>query len=317
MGTESLYMAGGFLNMTMVSEATAELNSYCDDMWIPALDKSFHNKRVVGQGATACVYLATDETNTLVAVKVGKSEGKYSSWVKECNAMQNMRKRGCTAGGDIFKIHEMYLPTCTSVGQVENAGAYYVMHAAGTRGINAVKPDHRGNSKARLSEKDRKNVMAQMVTAIWGLHAVDLTHNDLHGNNIVLSLDPSEKSPPELSLIDFGSLKSMQKSWKKGYKRDGNAVWRWAAPLGGCPKGADWPRVPNGEAGAAFIDCMERFSGGEESFMSAIRTVVAHDIERNEDHHIKELYESKFIQDNRPDWEVRYPWIGTKDMKCP
>merc|ERR1711972_1137095 len=115
---QTVSMANGFLNMT--GSLDADINAKCDDLWHKDLDSKFTGKWVVGSGATACVFLAYDDTNTLVAVKVGKKgsaeKDAFAKWKAECDEMQAMRMNGCRAGKAILQMHEQYLPTCTDIG---------------------------------------------------------------------------------------------------------------------------------------------------------------------------------------------------------
>lgn len=299
---QTISMANGFLNFTGVIDLQA--NKICDTIWPQELDGEFRDKFVVGSGATACVFLAYDQTDTLVAVKVGKSssgkakEASLKSWQAECSDMQSMRMKGCKAGSKMLQLHEQYLPTCTKVGPHAN-GAYYVMHAAGKKGI-------KDSPNLGFSLEQKKQVFAELVTSIYALHAVDLTHNDLHGTNIVLD-------DTQLALIDFGSLKTLERSWKRDYKRDSNAIWRWGAVLGDCPADATWPNPPTRRAGDRFLACMKLFSGGEPQFMDAIGKVVDGDIRESKDHGVTALFKSKFVQDHMPTPKKHYPWVGTGD----
>lgn len=298
MMSKTVSMASGFLNMT--GSIDSEINKNCDSIWPAELNSKFTGKYVVGSGATACVFLAHDDTNTLVAVKVGKtSSGKdkaarFASWKAECDDMQAMRLKGCRAGKEILKMHEQYLPTCTMVAEHKN-GAYYVMHAAGETPIEDA---------VDLSKQDAASVFSALVASIYALHAVDLTHNDLHGSNIVLD-------KTQLALIDFGSLKTLEKSWKKDYKRDSNAIWRWGAVLAGCEAGAQWPNPPTSGAAKRFLTCMRDFSNEEPTFMAALKKVVDGNVAESTDHYVAELYNSEFIQRNKPEPKTYYPWSGS------
>jgi len=179
-------------------------------------------------------------------------------------------------------------------------GAYYVMHAAGTDMIKDT------GSVLGYSKDEKKEVFGALVSAMYALHAVDLTHNDLHGTNIVLK-------DRQLAFIDFGSLKTLAASWKRDYKRDSNAIWRWGAVLGDCPVEAQWPNPPHQKAADAFLACMKTFSGNEPTFMAAIKKVVDGDLKEDKDHHIEGVFKSQFVQNNAPKRKSYYPWKGTGD----
>jgi len=297
----------------VVNISDPDMDHKCQPLWPRELDGEFTEVKAVGSGATACVFLGKDDTNTLVAIKVGKGgkdkEKRLKSWRSECEAMQGLRMKGCKAGDDVYALHQMYIPTCTKVAATKE-GAYYVMHAGGKHTIGGASHDKDGMS---YSDKQKQVIFAEFVASIWALHAVDMTHNDLHNNNACV--DEYTSKDPHLALIDFGSLKTLEKSWKRGYKRDSNAVWRHGASLAGCPEAGLWPRKPSAKAGKAFLGCMRRWSAGESTFMLAIKTLVDGDITESPEHHIQEVYNSKFIQELLPENKVYYPWAGAGDCQ--
>jgi len=301
-----LGLVGADMNIT-----DPNMDHNCQSLWPEELNGEFTDVKAVGVGATACVYLGKDNTNTLVAIKVGKGgkdqEKRLNSWQSECEAMQDMRMKGCKAGDEIYALHQMYLPTCTKVAATKD-GAYYIMHAGGKHTIGGASRDRHGMS---YSDDQKKLIFAQFIASIWGLHAVDLTHNDLHNNNACV--DEYLTKDPHLALIDFGSLKPLERSKKKGYKRDSNAVWRHGAMLAGCPEAGLWPRRPTETAGEAFLDCMRSWSDGEPTFMKAMEVVVYGDVTEAPEHHIREVYNSTFIQELLPENKVYYPWVGAGD----
>jgi len=91
---ETIAAANGMMNMT----ASAALNPLCESqIWDPKMNGQFTNRRVVGSGATACVWLGVDSTGTTVAIKVGKNPGAkganaaLAAWSAECRDMQLLR----------------------------------------------------------------------------------------------------------------------------------------------------------------------------------------------------------------------------------
>jgi len=141
-----------------------------------------------------------------VAIKLSKSAGKLDSWKSECRKMQNMHLKACKTGPEALGLMETYIPTCLEVGGTKNE-PYYVMHAAGTQRIAKAARGH-------LSQEDQTKIFSQLVAALYALHSQGWGHNDLHGGNVVL--DGSR-----LSLIDFGSVKTLDNSNTGGTKRDG------------------------------------------------------------------------------------------------
>jgi len=274
----------------------------CQNFWPAELDGEFSNVKAVGSGATACVFLAQDNTGTTVAVKVGKGgkgEGRFNSWKDECESMQAMRMAGCHGGHELYALHQMYLPTCTKVARLKDS-AYYVMHAAGVDTIGKA-------TKLGYTAAQKRTAFFQLIAAVYALHAVDLTHNDLHGNNACLD---DTRGFTHLALIDFGSLKTQERSWKRGYKRDSNAIWRHGAQLAECPEEAQWPRNSGEKQAQAFKECMNKFADGEPTFVKAMNTLIDGDVAEDTDHHIEGVYKSKLVQDNLPKNQVFYPWEG-------
>lgn len=306
---ESVSMASGFLNMTLDTDSAGK--NLCDKMWPAELDKQFKGAKFVGSGATACVYLASDARGSTVAIKVGKNSGKakdaqLQSWKEECDDMKELRMKACEGGKDVLKLHEHYLPSCHVVGTYSK-GAYYAMHAAGPTPIRDV-------PKLGYDLKTRKSVFAQFVQSVYALHVIDMSHNDLHGQNIVVDND-------DLSVIDLGSLKTTERSWKAGYKRDSNAIWRWGAVLADCGEDAQWPQneVPKGKsqkAAAAFAACVKSTWKPGQQFMVALRKLLKGNVNKEKDHHIIELYKTNFITQNTPELRSKFVSDVTGETKC-
>jgi serine/threonine protein kinase len=292
---ETISMANGFMNMTV----GGRINKACEtEIWDPALTPKFSDRRVVGSGATACVWLGKDETGTLVAIKVGKNSGgkaagaALAAWKSECRSMQLLRFDACKAGKDILALHEQFIPTCTGVGATSTGGAYYIMHAAGTTGFKEA-------PEKDWSVAQRKQLFSSLVTSLYAMHIVDQTHNDLHGQNIVLDKNMN------MALIDFGELKTPDKSWVMGYKRDGNAVWRWAEVLAGCPQASLWATsfdqgYLSPPVAAATKKCLQSNWGADSQFISQMDTIMNNGMDRKLPHGIMELYKTSFVQSNLP-----------------
>lgn len=301
---ENVASASGYLNQT----STALTSPQCDSMWDPSLDARYHNKRVVGSGATACVYLAhQNEDNRLVAVKVGKSTESLAQWQQECMEMQLLRLGSCRLGPQINHLNEQYIPTCLGVYSTDS-GNVYVMHAAGTLPIEQIFTNGPG-----YTQEQRKGIYAQFVGALWGMHSQDYTHNDLHGKNIVLNPDPHH---PELAVIDFGNMiQGQELSAKVGYMRDGNAAWRWAAFLAECPGNAQWDESAGGFLARQLADnfkiCMRDVWGVDERSMAAFESVLQKDVDESPAMGIRGLFSSPFIQSHLPRFQAQYLWEGS------
>lgn len=280
-----------------MSENWVDLNttgSDCDSLWNPQLDKLFKNKVVWGSGATACVYGGVDSTGTLVAIKVGKPTENIAGWRAECAEQQLLRLDACAKGKETLALHEEFAPICTEVDQTpDKKSNYYVMHAGGTIPFRDL-PKH------DLSVAQKKSIFAQLVASIYALHTTQMAHNDLHGQNIVL--DKQYK----LALIDFGSLKTLDKAWTTGYKRDANAIWRWGSVVFGCGEKANWvpdlphKKVPKSERtarAAAFRSCLQDL-GADGGTINAVKTLTDACVAEDKNQHVEKLYRSSFVQDN-------------------
>lgn len=288
-----------------LSNYTADMDgSNCEELWHPELDKMFKDKQVWGSGATACVFGGVDETGTLVAIKVGKPTESIAGWRAECGEMEMMRYNACNDGKVSLELHEQYIPTCTSVGQTSDKERnYYVMHAGGTVA-------YRNLPKEPLTEAQKRSIFSQLVASIYALHRVDYTHNDLHGQNIVLT--PNEY---KLALIDFGGLKTRKNANVYGYKRDSNAIWRWGAVLFGCPENARWlPDLPNWKMptserysrAGSFNKCLKEH-GASDATLAVVKRMTDSCVKKDVEQHVEALYETDFIQESLPAPKKAFP----------
>jgi hypothetical protein len=158
----------------------------------------------------------------------------------------------------------------------------------------------------------QKKVFAQMVAAIWSLHAADVAHNDLHGQNIVLSTDTS---PPHVALVDLGDVTTLEKAYKDDYKRDANAFWKFGALLAACNADAQWTndkylmrhRKPK------FLECLNQKWNADPDFILALSKVIDGNIQKSTEQHVEGLFNTKFVQANMPKVQSVYPWPGTKE----
>jgi len=274
-------------------------------VWPDQLRAKYTEEYVVGQGATACVYLAKYKGQT-VAIKVAKaSNNNFGMWQKECTEMQQLRLDACAKGGKAQQLAENFLPTCLEVAKSGSA-VYYVMQAAGTTGISDF---------ARTVQHDKvaqKHVFAQVVAAVFSLHGIGYTHNDLHGHNIVLNGN-------DVALIDFGEIKGHHRGL--GYKHDANSVWRWAATLANCPEDAQFPRTMKSFFSKAskdeltrrsqnLLSCLKASWSADDEFINSFARILEDAIKITPDQHINLLWESKFVQDHVGKLSTVFPWNG-------
>jgi len=290
----------GHLMKDMTVE-TGEANPICDTMWSTELDDIYHDKHVVGSGATACVYLARQNSdNRMVAVKVGKETESLSQWQQECTEMRLLRVGSCRAGRQVNELNRQFIPTCLGVGTTDR-GNYYIMHAAGTEGIEDI---------TGRSVQERKSIFAQFIGAIFAMHALDYTHNDLHGQNIVLDGN-------KLAIIDFGNMvNGPELAARSTYMRDGNAAWRWTALLADCPGDAWWSETAGGFEARQLADnfkrCLRERWHADDGSIDAFEGVLSKDINELPTFGIRRLFQSRLVQENLPRFEEIYPWEGAQ-----
>lgn len=270
------------------------------------LKEKYTDPWVIGTGATACVWIGKDAKNggNPVALKIAKGTAKIAEWRKECADMQQMRRDACRAGGQAQQLAEQFLPTCLDVGTAGPV-SYYVMQAAGSTGITDFAKKHKGNVPKQ------KKAFAQTVAAVQALHGIDLTHNDLHGHNIVLDAND------DIALIDFGEIKGHHRGL--GYKHDVNAVWRWAGELANCPENSQFPRSLGHwlskkskdeltERKGHLLQCLQTKWEVDEEFVTTMDMVLTDAIKITADQHIKELFDTEFVQSNLPALKNANPW---------
>lgn len=308
----------------------------CDTLMGEVLKDSDFKERFTdfsyaGKGATACVWFAKDTENdgAKVAVKVGKeaSIDKVLQWKGECGQMNLLRLSACEESqktqspeSDLLALSEAFHPNCLGVGKAGEY-PYMVQHAAPSDPIKGVGKWGEPSEVFTLTTDDQKYMFAQLVGAVYGLHGINISHNDLHGENIVF--DSKDSSIP-LALIDFGDSTPMVDAIKINYKRDGNALYRWTAHLANCPKeGTINQQVTSIElrqAKPAFLDCMKDNWGADDAFRQAFATIIEADAEESSEQHVKELYVTSFVQDilkaRAGDWKKpRYQWKGAENCE--
>jgi len=276
-----------------------------------SLKKKYSKEWVIGTGATACVWIA-DVQGSPVAIKIAKGGGKISEWRKECDDMQQMRLAACRGGSQAQQLAEQFLPTCLEVGSAGSV-SFYVMQAAGATGISDF---------ARKTAHDlplQKRAFAQTVAAVYSMHGIDYTHNDLHGHNIVL--DASN----DVALIDFGEIKGHHRGI--GYKHDVNSIWRWAASLAHCPESAQFPRLMKSffsqknrqelaERKAQLMACLKVKWSVDDRFVHTFDSILSDVILIKEDQRVRELFDTEFVQENLPPLKNAYPWDGNGKCKA-
>lgn len=183
---------------------------------------------------------------------------------------------------------------------------WYAMHAASIEGISQL-----GRKVWDPNLADRKMIGAQIIGSVYAFHESGYAHNDMHGNNVVLS--PKTKA---LQLIDLGDGAGYP-GWIKDYKRDSNAVWRWLAVTADCPEDAQWFSHLKGKATVQaqadrFASCIETKWNPGADFMQALDVMLKGCVSNSRKHNIDLLYNTKFTKTHLPPTKNLYPSDVTK-----
>jgi len=323
---ETVAFASGMVKVNATASSQRSAAKNCP--WSKRFESDYSNHRVVGSGATACVYLAEDNSGKTVALKVGKGgEGEsLSLWKNECKQMQLLRVNACKStkrpafADTVYKLNKQFIPTCLGVGSIpEDNVNYYIMHAAGTKIIKDITNDE-------YTVAQRKSLFAQLVGSVYAMHALDTSHNDLHGGNIVID---DAGQDPKLALIDFGEIvqpldptspqagAQARKTWLVDYKRDANSIWAYSSLLAKCQSFPNFPVIPAGGSTlrglkTKFLACMKAAWDASDQDIAAMDKVLENDISKSPEQAIAGLFKSKLVQDNLPKFKNIYGWQETE-----
>lgn len=288
---QTISTAGGFFEATAENAVGVDRTGDCP--FPTALKGRFTGEIMVGTGATACVFIAQDQSGHPVAVKVAKQASFMSMWQGECGQMQQIRLKSCWAGEDKHRLVQQYLPTCIELGQ-DGQYPWYVMHAAGRTGVEDA-------GLLSLSVDDAKMVFAQMVAGIYALHGLDYSHNDLHGKNIVLD-------GTQLAVIDFGEIRPLAQAQRgPGLKRDANAIWTFGALLAGCQcRGPNTAPCEADEKDATLSCIQEKWNPDSDSMMALTQLMEA-SVTNDQEQHVEGVFNSNLVQNNLPAFNNQYP----------
>jgi len=279
----------------------------CGALWTSGfMERGLTYERFAGAGASSCVYIAKDQDGARVAVKISKEKGRalLLAFKRECGDMHLLRLAACGKGQEFLGLHEAFMPTCIEAGEVDGL-PFIIMHAAPTDPIGEV-----GRS-VNLAPEEQKVAFAEMVAAIFALHGVGKAHNDLHGQNIVLD---EGANPPQLTLIDFGDMTPLDEGNKDGYKRDGNAIWRWTAVLAGCDASSQW--LNNAEKMEAakpnLLKCLRDKWQADDELVRAVEDLADADIAMSKDQLVVPVFRTGFVREHLPKLAARYHWSGSE-----
>lgn len=144
----------------------------------------------LGAGGQALVYRATDVVlNRSVVIKVMRSEGRPSSWLKS-RFEQEMKA--------LARIDHSGVVGILDVGQLNDASPFLVIqHIEGMSLRHALSDGPM--PPARVAE-----ILRQMGSALHAAHAAGIAHRDLKPENVMLQ---SQDGQETVKLIDFGIAK--------------------------------------------------------------------------------------------------------------
>jgi len=218
--------------------------------------------------------------------------------------MQTLHTAACAAGKEQLKEMENYVPTCLEVGGTDE-NPFLVMHATGTIEMRSYKT-------VAKTEEDNLSLFGHLVAAIYSLHNVGWTHNDLHFNNIMLE-DMGEDNPHiHLALIDFGNI-----NWTTGRKRDAFSIWRASGNLADCPGAAPLAAFKQAMEKTQLLNCLKgkktwKDKGADEDFFKIFELLIDDTIKTPsgvKNQHVKELYATSFIQGLLPPLKQHYKFL--------
>ncbi|EAS06002.1 Serine/Threonine kinase domain protein (macronuclear) [Tetrahymena thermophila SB210] len=157
-----------------------------------AIQSTFHEEfivtKMIGKGSFAKVYLATKKENgQQYAIKAfnkefmaGQHKGK-ESLVNEIGIMRNLHSEF------LINLYEVY-ETTNSI--------YFVVDL-----LNGGELLHRVRDKGTINEQDLRNLMRNLLSALYHLHQKGIMHRDLKPENLLLK---SKSNDHDIVVADFG-----------------------------------------------------------------------------------------------------------------
>jgi serine/threonine protein kinase len=284
--------------------------------WDKELDKDYKFERMLACGFHGCAFLARNKAdNREEVIKISSSgDGNQGAGAEECGRAREVQYRACGAGEAAMKAAQSYLPSCDGYGTLKSGGGYVVLPMAGGTDFN-----HFGDQlkKAPLPIEVQKSIFAQLVAGIYALHKGGISHNDMHGKNVLINKDN------EVAIVDFGlgtTYPCSKSRNQNGYARDGNMLYAYTAMVGNCGSKNQWPGVwigfvtDNNSYRRKQARCMEVLKenwGIDAEFENALQKVWTANVERDTDQHIEGLFNTKFVQKNLPKSSTRFQLRGT------
>jgi serine/threonine protein kinase len=272
-------------------------------------------ERLLACGFHGCAFLARDKKdNDEVVVKIAGGKGEQGAGEIECGRARYIHYSACGEGEAAVKAAQSYLPACDGYGTLKNGNGYLVLPMAGGKDFNHFRDDLKKNP---LPIHEQKSVFAQIVAGIYGMHKSGVSHNDMHGKNVIVN------EQNQVSIIDFGlgtTYPCDKKRNQNGYARDGNMLYAYTAMVSDCGKKNQWPGVWIGfvtddksyrRKQERCMATLKKNWGIDKEFEDALQKVWDGNVERDVDQHIEDLFKTQFVQKNLPSPLTRFQLDGT------
>jgi serine/threonine protein kinase len=280
------------------------------------LNKDYELDRLLACGFHGCAFLAKHKAdNKVVVIKVSSSgDGNQGAGAEECGRARYIQYSACGKGEATMKAAQSYLPGCDEYGVTEKGLGYLVLPMAGGKDFNKLKKEIKKNP---LPVHKQKSIFAQLVAGIYALHKSGVSHNDMHGKNVVINEND------QVAILDYGlgtSYPCDKSRNQNGYARDGNMLYDYTAAVSNCGKKNQWPGTWIGfvtsdssyrRKQARCMEVLKENWGIDEEFEKALQKVWTGNIERDVDQHIEGLFNTKFVQMNLPRSTTRFQQEGT------
>lgn len=286
--------------------------------WPKELNEKFTLERPLACGFHGCAFLARDKKdNDEVVVKVAGGKGDQGAGEVECGRAKFIHYAACGKGEAVVKAAQSYLPGCDYYGTLKNGNGYLVLPMAGGTDFNKF---GKKIEKDPLPIKDQKRLFAEIVGGIYGLHKVGISHNDMHGKNVIVN------SKNQVSILDYGlgtTYPCPKYRNQNGYARDGNMFYKYTAMVANCGKKNQWPGVWIGSVTDKKSyrrkqeRCLEVIKENwdiDSEFEDALMGVWEGNVEKDVDQHFERLFKTKFVQKNLPPSSTRFALDGME--KC-
>jgi tRNA A-37 threonylcarbamoyl transferase component Bud32 len=280
------------------------------------LRKDYDLDRLLACGYHGCAFLAKHRANNkVVVIKISsKGNGNQGAGAEECGRARYIQYSACGQGEAVMKAAQSYLPSCDAYGLTEKGKGYLVLPMAGGKDFNKFKKELK---EKPLPVDQQKSIFAQLVAGVHAMHKSGVSHNDMHGKNVVIN------DNNQVAILDYGlgtSYPCSKSRNQNGYSRDANMLYAYIAMVSNCGKKNQWNAfwhgfvTDNNSYRRKQSRCMEHLRetwGIDMEFENALQKVLTGNIERDTDQHIEGLFNTAFVQKNLPKSTTRFQLEGT------